>query len=268
MSMSPPQQRARIPAHSRLCLLGDLRIESPVEGCSVAGRIPEGSKRLLVLLALHRRRVERKWAAGILWPNGDDERATGNLRSSIWRLRGTGVDLLEVDKLCVGLAPHVSVDIDSIDRWAGRVAGGVATEDDLHIHPGSLDALELLPGWYDEWVIMSRERLRHRVLHALEALSPTLSRRGRHHEAVEAAMLAARIEPFRDSAQRALIAAHIAEGNWNEGRRSCQLYVDLLRNELGIDPPWDLSDFLNRPWEFVGRRTEPLGVPIQGAAAV
>jgi DNA-binding SARP family transcriptional activator len=232
---------------SRLCLLGNLCVDNGPGSAPV--RIPEGGKRLLVLLALHRRHVDRKWAAGVLWPNGNDDRATGNLRSSIWRLRGAGIDVLQVDKLCVGLAPHVRVDVDDVDEWAGRIVSDRPSPDDLCVHPDSLDAVDLLPGWYDEWVIMSRERLRHRVLHALEALSRTLSRCGRHQEAVEAAIVAASVEPLRDSAQRALMAAHVAEGNWNEAQRSCQVYVDLLRDELGIAPPRDLVEFLSRPWD-------------------
>jgi DNA-binding SARP family transcriptional activator len=49
--------------------------------------VPEGSKQLLVFVVLRRRRVERRQAAGALWPLGDEERAAGNLRSALWRLR-------------------------------------------------------------------------------------------------------------------------------------------------------------------------------------
>ena len=34
--------------------------------------VPEGSKQLLAFVALRRRRVERRKAAGTLWPFGDD----------------------------------------------------------------------------------------------------------------------------------------------------------------------------------------------------
>lgn len=233
---------------SRLCLLGDVRID--VGGWTP--RIPESSKPLLVLLALHSRQVERRWAAGVLWPDGNDERAAGNLRSAIWRLRGAGLDILETTKVSVRLADHVSVDVDSVDEWAGSITAGTTGDSDLRVHPECLEALDLLPGWYEnDYVIMARERLRHRVLHALEALSRALSQRSRHDEAVDAALLAARLEPFRDSAQRVLIAAHLAEGNWIEAQRSCRLYVDLLQSELGIDAPADLRDFMCRPWDFV-----------------
>lgn len=192
MSIATPQPQ-RNPYHPSdascrtLHLLGDLRLESS----SGHAPLPEGGKRLLVLLALNRRRLDRRWAAGVLWPDGSDDRAAGNLRSSIWRLRGAGLDVIEADRTCLKLADEVMVDVELVDRWAVRVAEGTALEDDLRVHPESIDALDLLPGWYDDWVVMSREQLRHRVLHALEALSRILSCKGRHYEAIEAAVLAA-----------------------------------------------------------------------------
>jgi DNA-binding SARP family transcriptional activator len=245
ISSRQPRQAA-VPSSGTLHLLGDLLLESD------AGRapLPEGGKRLLVLLALNRRRLDRRWAAGVLWPDGSDERAAGNLRSSIWRLRGAGFDVIEADRTCLKLADRVAVDVELVDRWAARITDGSPLGEDLRIHPSSMEALDLLPGWYDDWVVMSRERLRHRVLHALEALSRVLSRQGRHYEAIEAAILAARVEPLRDSAQRALIRAHLAEGNWIEGQRSCRIYIDLLRTELGIEPHPDLLAVLARPWAF------------------
>jgi hypothetical protein len=77
--------------------------------------------------------------------------------------------------------------------------------------PSWAEALELLPGWYDDWVLLEREPLRQRVLHGLEALSRHLVRAGRFAEAVEAAMVAVAVEPLRESAQRALVTAHLAE---------------------------------------------------------
>src|SRR5690242_19948441 len=122
----------------RLRLLGTLGVDSgPGSGRT---RVPEGGTRLLVLLALHRRRVDRKWAAGVLWPDGNDERAVGNLRSSIWRLRGAGLDVLEVDNYDVGLAPHVQVDVDEVDAWAARLVSDRASPTDLVVHPDCLDA--------------------------------------------------------------------------------------------------------------------------------
>jgi len=132
--------------------------------------------------------------------------------------------------------------------------------------PWDLDDLELLPGWYDDWVIVGRERLRQRLLHAVETLSRELVRGGRCAQAVEAALVVVNAEPFRESAHRVLIEAHLAEGNWVElsddsfeltGRPGVLVrIVSLEGDSLTLDPatpapPWsqDLVNPTGRRWD-------------------
>jgi DNA-binding SARP family transcriptional activator len=97
-------------------------------------------------------------------------------------------------------------------------------------------ACHLLPGWYDEWAVLERERIRQRVLHALEALSAALSEQGRHAEAVDAALRAVLEEPLRESGQRALLRAYLAQGNLAEAQRAYVRFAQLVRSELGVEP--------------------------------
>jgi DNA-binding SARP family transcriptional activator len=209
--------------------------------------VPEGSKRLLVYVALRRRRVERRHVAGLLWPVGSDERAAGNLRSALWRLRGADIDLLAVDKCSLRLRDDVAVDVELVGDWAARLISGTVQPQELTILPCWAEALDLLPGWYDDWVLLERERLRQRMLHGLEALSSQLVTLGRFAEAVEAAMVAVAVEPLRESAQRALVAAHLAEGNRVEGQRCFDTYRELLRRDLGAEPAAELTALVH-PW--------------------
>jgi DNA-binding SARP family transcriptional activator len=211
--------------------------------------IPEGSKRLLVFVALHRGRVERRYVAGNLWPVGDEIRAAGNLRSALWRLNGAGIRILNADKHGLAIREDVLVDLHAVSAWAARLIKGAASREDLAIIPWGFDAIDLLPGWYDDWALVERERIRQRLLHALEALSRQLVREGRCAEAVEAAMMAVTAEPLRESAQRVLIEAHLAEGNWVEGRRSFEAYRDLLDHELGVQPEPELAALVRRPMQ-------------------
>jgi DNA-binding SARP family transcriptional activator len=128
-----------------------------------------------------------------------------------------------------------------MDQWATRLIQGTAAGHDLEISPSVPEALDLLPGWYDDWALMERERIRQRLLHALEALSVRLACLGRFGDAVDAALLAVGAEPLRESAQRALIEAHVAEGNLTEARRTYLVYRDLIRRELDVEPSSDLS---------------------------
>jgi DNA-binding SARP family transcriptional activator len=203
--------------------------------------VPEGSKQLLAFVALRRRRVERRQAAGTLWPCGDEERASGNLRSALWRLRRAGINVLVADKWSLALSGDVLVDLHLTEQWATRLIDGRVAGDDLAVSPSVADALNLLPGFYDDWVLIERERIRQRILHALEVLSERLAAAGRFADAIEAAMLATGAEPLRESAQRALIKVHIAEGNLTEARRSYRAYHDLVYRELGVAPTDEFS---------------------------
>ncbi|MFE5770353.1 BTAD domain-containing putative transcriptional regulator [Streptomyces sp. NPDC056485] len=95
---------------------------------------------------------------------------------------------------------------------------------------------ELLAGWDDDWVVLERERLRQLRLHALDALAHGLVREGRHALALETALTSVRTEPLRESAHRAVVAAHLAEGNMQEAVRHYVAFWRLLDEELGVAP--------------------------------
>ncbi|MGW0180932.1 AfsR/SARP family transcriptional regulator [Nocardia sp. NPDC003345] len=208
--------------------------------------VAEGSKRLLALLALRHGRLERCCAAGLLWPGVLDRRACGNLRSVLWRLRAAGLELVASDQVSLMLRADVRVDVDEVSAWAHRVIRGSHAAADLVLDPSVDAALDLLPGWYDDWAIFERERLRHRVLHALENLSRLLCARGRYAEGVEAALLAVEADPIRESAQQALIEAHLSEGNIGEARHAYLAFRRLILRELGVPPTRRLTGLLAR----------------------
>jgi DNA-binding SARP family transcriptional activator len=70
---------------------------------------------------------------------------------------------------------------------------------------------------------------------------------GRYGEAVDAALTAIVAEPLRESAQRALLEAHLAESNLIEARRDFLAYRDLVRRELGVEPSAELAALVRRP---------------------
>ena len=218
----------------------------PVVGLAGGTRlpVPEGSKRLLVFVALHTGQVDRRYAAGVLWPVGDDERAAGNLRSALWRLNRVDIDVLVADKHSLALRGGVAIDVHVVGDWAARLIAGCATPGDLAALPDSINSLELLPGWSEDWVVLERERLRQRLLHALEALSRAHRQAGRGAQAIEAALVAVNAAPLRESAQRELLESHLAEGNWNEVKRSYESYRDLLYREFGTEPTPELQGLL------------------------
>lgn len=219
----------------------------PYVSCGgVTHGVPRGSKRLLAFVALAGGRVERSYAAGCLWPFGDETRAAGNLRSSLWRLRQTGVDVVRADKWSLALAPGVGVDTHRLCEWSGRLVHGTAVTGDLTLDQVPADALDLLPGWYDDWVIIERERIRQRVLHAMEALCRQLTRLGRYDEALAVARAAIAAEPLRESAQRVLLETLLATGCPSQAWGAFTAFAELVRGELGVEPSRSLTAMMSR----------------------
>ena len=168
-------------------------------------------------------------------------------RSALWRLNKGGIDIIEADKHCLSLRRGVAIDVVLVNSWASRLIGGTPTTQDLTMVPETIDGLDLLPGWYDDWISLERESVRQRVLHGLEALVGQLITRERYAEAVTASMMAVSADPLRETAQRTLIQAHLAEGNWCEAYKTYQRYRRLLWDELQIHPSSSLRGLIGHP---------------------
>ena len=217
-------------------LLGQVRV-SPVPLASPPpDDVSHAEARLLALLALRPGETDRRTVGGTLWPEVDDARAAGNLRSTLWRLAARPTPLLTVTRTSVALLAEVNVDVHLLGDWAARMISATFTAADLAQVPWDIVGVEMLPGWHDDWIVLERERLRQRLLHGLELMSASLLDGGRHAEAVEVALIVVRADGLRESGQRALISAHLAEGNWAEARRCYREHRDLLATELGVAP--------------------------------
>jgi two-component SAPR family response regulator len=133
------------------------------------------------------------------------------------------------------LVDGVMVDVQEVHDWALRARDSRAGVEDLRVPAGVLRG-DLLPGWYDDWVLLERERLRQLRMHTLDALAEKLGRAGRHGEAVEVAHAAVRADPLRESAHRVLVRLHLAEGNIAEALRTYESYRAVVLEELGMQP--------------------------------
>jgi DNA-binding SARP family transcriptional activator len=221
---SPPQ----------LTLLG----EPAVDGRWL-GSPDSSTARIVVYLALHGTTTRARLATA-LWPEVADRRAQGSLRTGLWRLHRVLRGLVQTGTTLVGLRPDLSIDYHELTQ-AGR-AMLLHPADERHDPANGYPELlrlataELLPGWDQEWIIHERERFRQLRLHVLESLSVHLCRQGVYGMALEAALTALGCDPLRESAHRAVIEVHLAEGNIWEARRQYLACLRILRTELGLPP--------------------------------
>ncbi|MGR6964520.1 AfsR/SARP family transcriptional regulator [Geodermatophilus sp. URMC 61] len=238
--------------------LGDPEPSRPVEG------LPHGIQRLVAQLCLAGRPA-RAAVAGRLWPDVPEDRAHGSLRSALWRLQKLAPGLVEVTGDALALADGVRVDVHELRAWARRVQDPRSELADVEVPECGIRG-ELLPGWFDDWVLLERERLRHLRMHALELAAVRLSRAGRNGDALQAAYAAVHAEPLRESAHRTVVRVHLAEGNTAEALRAYERFRAVLADELGVRPSEQMTRLLcaigpSRPGVLAGGQTRLSACP-------
>ena len=216
-------------ASTALSLLGGFELRMDGERVSV----PSPARRLLVFLALGLRPMARIYVSQSLWADVTEKRADGNLRSALWKVSQLGSELVTVGGGQLELAPRVAVDY----RESLALAHKMLDDPKSGTEPGvdeNLLTRDLLPDWYDQWVIAEREQFHQLRLHALEDLCREYVARGWFGRAVRAGLAAVAGEPLRESANLALIRAYAAEGNVAEVIHHYRAYQDLLWEELAV----------------------------------
>jgi DNA-binding SARP family transcriptional activator len=207
-------------------------------------RLPGTTQRLLAFLAVHRGPRHRTFVAGMLWPDTTERRASGNLRTTLWRLNAIDAGIIVNRGDCLTLGPSVDVDLDRFERLAQGLLHGETSSRDIRI--GRLTLVgELLPGWYDDWVVQERESFRELRLRALERLCSEYATLDRFSDAIEAGLAAIAGDPLRESAHRALIGAYLLEGNRALALRQYRNYRDVLEVELGVTPSHRMASLLD-----------------------
>jgi DNA-binding SARP family transcriptional activator len=153
---------------------------------------------------------------------------------------------MSVGQRNLGLAHDVSVDVRNWQDMAGRLLSPDVPNCECDLSAAAVEAFsfDLLPGWYEDWVLIAGEKWRQLRLHALEAMAERLAQEGRYGEALSAALSAVAAEPLRESAHCLLIRLHLAEGNQSEARRTAERYRNLIRKELGLEPTVRLTQLV------------------------
>jgi DNA-binding SARP family transcriptional activator len=222
--------RGAPPGVARLTLLNAFELRNNQTSVPV----PMSAQRLLAFLALHPHPLLRSFVAGTLWPETTEERAHASLRSALWRLHRLGCELVEATGARLRLGAAVEIDLRASEAFARRLL------DDTDSGPLVADPTplcgDLLPDWYDEWLLLEQESFRQLRLRGLDALCQRLIQADRLAEAHEVGLAALSAEPLRESAHRALVRIHLAEGNAAEALRQYRLCRRLLGEHLGIEP--------------------------------
>ena len=213
----------------RFYLLGELRVV-------YAGRQvpppPPCTHSLLAALLLNPRPQQRVRLVGLLFPDMPEQKGRRRLSDRLWLLRRTLPDLpLLVNAGGIEIpAPGRWLDVDAFGQNAATsdLAGWQAA---LALYRG-----DLLPGCFDDWLLLEREALH---LEYIQLLMRTCRRLLEYHHVQALLPLAQRLvqeEPFDEEALRMLMRAHAALGQRGAALAAYERFVALAADELGIEP--------------------------------
>src|SRR5579871_2405338 len=202
-------------------LLGELRVE---DGERVLTRFRmQKAGALLAYLAFHRTQAHpREVLIEMLWPDCDPEIGRNRLSTALSYLRlpleppGTPAgSVLLADRTTIRIHPTALITDVARMEEAFRTAGQTDSATErleawtrvVHLYRG-----ELLPGYYEDWILTERQRLADLFAQAIDYLV------GRYREArdldraLEYAHLSIRQDPLREEAHQALLELYLATG--------------------------------------------------------
>lgn len=232
-----------MPATCRIELLGGLRV---LRGGEVVTHFDtRRAAVLLAFLALRPGRAQsREMLAELLWPDEDPAATRPRLRQTLSTVRhllepGGSPSPIEGDHSQVQLLPS-AVRTD-VAQFNGCLQAASSTAEHVERARSLSEAValyrgELLPGFYDDWVLTERARLHEAYLQALLDLAAAKAGAGDAAGGLELAQHAVRTDPLREDAHRCLLRLYSAAGRVPDMLRHYRDLTRLLREEVGASP--------------------------------
>ncbi len=299
------------PAILRIHLLGGLSLawdDQPVPPPAGAA-----ARSLFAYLLTYRDRPHaRALLAGTFWPDLPDEVARRRLRQALWQIRSALAGLLapvpfllaDADTIQVNPAAPVWLDVDEFLVKAPspkpKTQTGKSETEVLDLGLGAwglglgilreavaLYRGDFLPGVYDDWALLERERLRAQYLDALDRLAAGLQVQGDHEAALGYARRLAAEDPLREEAHRAVMQLCLRLGRPAEALKQYEVCRAILADELGatpapettalarqiaaqaeVSPPPPAADADAAPLPLVGRQAERVALLAHVEAAL
>ncbi len=189
----------------------------------------------LVLNAGVAQRRER--LAGLFWPDSSEEKARRNLRQALWQVRralgAASATFLLVDELTLSFDPQSAYWLDAavISQTQDEGASVEALLACVDAYQG-----ELLPGFYDDWVVLERERLQAQYEQKMQRLLERLGEASRWQDVLPLAERWIALGHTPEPAYRALMLAHANQGDSASAAEAYRRCVEALKRDLDVTP--------------------------------
>src|SRR6266496_4044696 len=215
-------------------LLGQFEVRDGKKTITISSRPAQSLFAYLILNAGTSHRREK--LAGLLWPDSLEETARDNLRHALWRMRkaletASSTRFLHADDVTISFkeSPDYWLDAAELEKLSET-----ASADELIAVLSNYQG-ELLPGFYDEWVVLEREHLYSIFEHHMARLISLLQDEKRWLDILDWGERWIKLGQKPEPAYRALMTAHAAKGDMSKVAATYERCVKTLR-ELGIEP--------------------------------
>ena len=207
---------------------------------------------LLAYLLLYRHRTHpREVLAGVFWGERSQDRARGSLNTTLWRMR----KLLEPDGVPPGtylIGNHSAevgfnrdsqywLDVEDFEKVINHVlAYPFQSVDESDVH--DLEEIlrlykgELLEGFYEDWTLRERERLRGLYLKSLIYLQRYCRFHKLYEKGIVYGLKILELDPLREDIHREMMKLYLENGQRSLAARQYEICRTRLSEELGILP--------------------------------
>jgi ATP/maltotriose-dependent transcriptional regulator MalT len=208
--------------------------------------------RELFLFLIDRAPIARDEVLNIFWPDMSLARAVSNLHVTLFRLRHAIGDeiVMAEDRMCrlaTGIEMHY--DVRQFEQVA-RAALALALHDprrlELLNQAATLYTGDYLTDLYVDWALSRREELNAMHIRVLREYADELIGFARYAEARAVITDALAVEPFQDELHERLLICLAESGLRHEVVNHYRRYRELLRNELGLEPPSKIRALYSR----------------------
>jgi DNA-binding SARP family transcriptional activator len=227
-----------------ICLLGSFEVRYDQQLVRIPRRSAQSLFAYLVLNGGTYHRREK--LAQMLWPDSPEIKAREKLRHVLWRIRkslpaNTAIEYLLADDLAIAFNSSCEHWLDvSILKMAD--VAGCADEliSALNVFQG-----ELLPGFYEEWVMLEREYINYVFEHNMARLMAMLQTEDRWLDILDWGERWLAFGQKSEPAYRALMCAHMVKGDMPKVAETYERCARSL-SEIGLEPSEETRSLFER----------------------
>lgn len=193
----------------------------------------------------------RETLADLLWGDASAAQPKRYLSKALWQIQATlnpsvepaSKPLLLVESDWIQLNPEADYWLDvKVFEAAFTLVQNISGRDLDHTQAQtvqyaiSLYAGDLLEGWYSDWCLYERERLKHMYLAMLDKLMNYYEMHQDYERGITCGTEALRHDPARERTHRRLIRLYYLNGYRTEALRQFERCAAILAKELNVKP--------------------------------